>query len=44
MTGGGENRTGTVKLRFSIDKSITIVHQITQILRTRRDETGLKLF
>jgi len=41
--GGGENRTGMVRCSFSIDKSNKIPHQFTQILRTRRDETSLKL-
>ena len=40
--GGGENRTGMVGRLFSIDKSNRILHQITQILRTRRGETGTK--
>ena len=31
MIGGGENRTGTVRLSFSIDKSNKAPHQFTQI-------------
>jgi hypothetical protein len=42
--GGGENRTGTVRLRFYIDKSEEILRQFTQILRTQLDETGIKRF
>lgn len=41
--GGGENRTGMVMPRFSIDKSNKIPHQFTQILRTRRGKTSCLL-